>query len=83
MVSLSGNHALVVGFDEQLQMDFNIDRVVYVFEREPELNNWYQKHIIDLGDVAFGSSIDLDDQTALIGQTPDLAPGNAYVVRIN
>ena len=83
MVSLRGNHALVVGFDEQLQMDFNIDRVVYVFEREPELNNWYQKHIIDLGDVAFGSSIDLDDHTALIGQTPDLAPGNAYVVRIN
>lgn len=83
MVSLRGDHALVVGFDEQLQMKFNIDRVVYVFEREPELNDWYQKHIIDLGDVAFGSSIDLDDRTALIGQTPDMAPGNAYVVKIN
>jgi len=83
MVSLSGDHALVVGFDEQLQMDFNIDRVVYLFEYEPEQGDWYQKHIIDLGDVAFGSSIDLDDHTAVIGQTPDLAPGNAYVVRIN
>ena len=83
MVSLSGDHALVVGFDEQLQMNFNIDRVVYLFEYEPEPDDWYQKHIIDLGDVAFGSSIDLDNRTAVIGQTPDQAPGNAYVVRIN
>lgn len=81
-VSLRGDHALVVGFDEQLQMDRNIDRVVYVFERDPEENHWRQKTIIDLGNVAFGSDIDLDDSVAVIGQAPETDHGMAYIVKI-
>ena len=83
VVSLRDNHALVVGFDEQLRMDINIDRVVYLFEFDPAASKWYQKHIIDVGDVAFGSAIDLDKNAALIGQADEGAPGNAYVVLIH
>lgn len=33
-VALEGDRVLAVGYDEQLQFEFNIDRVVYVFEYE-------------------------------------------------
>ncbi len=82
-VALSGNHALVVGFDEQLRMNFNIDRVVYLFERNPDTGDWFQKHIIDVGDVAFASSIDLDGDVAVIGHAGDQIIGNAYIVLVH
>lgn len=82
-VALSGNHALVVGFDEQLRMNFNIDRVVYLFERNPDTGDWFQKHIIDVGDVAFASSIDLDGDVAVIGHAGDQIVGNAYIVLVH
>ena len=81
LVSLSGDHALVVGFDEQLRFEFNIDRVVYLFERGPS-GRWYQKHIIDVGEVAFGSAVDLNRGKAIIGQASDQLPGQAFVVLI-
>ncbi len=82
-VALHGDRALVVGFDEQLRMNFNIDRVVYLFERNPDTGDWFQKHIIDVGDVAFASSIDLDGDIAVIGQAADEMTGTAYIVLVH
>ncbi len=82
-VSIKGDRALVVGYDEQLSFEFNIDRVVYVFEYLSETDTWEQLHIIDVGDVAFGASLDLDDGYALIGQASEQHAGLAYVVRIH
>ncbi len=81
LVSIKGDHALIVGFDEQLEFEFNIDRVVYLFERRRS-GRWLQKHIIDVGDVSFGSAIDLNSGEAIVGQASDRQPGQAYVVTI-
>lgn len=78
-ISLTGEHALVVGFDEQLQFDFNIDRVVYVFSPD-ESGAWSQRQVIDLGETHFGSAIDADGALAVIGSAADGRPGAAYVV---
>lgn len=82
LVSLSGNRALVVGFDEQLSQKINIDRVVYLFTYDDEDKAWSQKHIIDIGDNAFGSALDLAQGSAVIGQTSDQKIGRAYIVHI-
>lgn len=82
LVSLEGDHALIVGFEEQLSFEFNIDRVVYLFEYDPDKAAWRQKHIIDVGDVAFGSSLNLGPGAAIIGQASDQRAGQAYVVLI-
>lgn len=82
-VALHGDRALVAGYDEQLSFEFNINRVVYVFGHFPDTGAWEQVHIIDVGQVAFGSALDLDDGFALIGQASEQEPGLAYVVRIH
>lgn len=82
-VSLAGNRALVVGYDEQLRQDFNIDRVVYIFEHDPETDTWAYQNIVDIGEVAFGTSVDIDGKIALIGHASERAPGAAYVVRLH
>ena len=82
LVSLSGNRALVVGFDEQLSQKNNIDRVVYLFKYDEDADEWSQKHIIDIGDNAFGSALDLTIGSAVIGQASDQKIGRAYIVRI-
>lgn len=82
-VALQGGYALVVGFDEQLGLDFNIDRVVYVFRRDEGTGRWRQRHIIDIGEVAFGSALDFDGGVALIGNVSDRRAGEAYVVRVH
>ena len=80
-VALSGSRLLIVGYAEQINLPYNIDRVVYVFNRL--LNGeWRQQHIIDVGNTGFGVSIDLDDQTALIGEASDDKRGAAYIVRL-
>ena len=79
-VALSGDRALVVGYDEQLRLDFNVDRVVYVYMRKNQ--QWHYQGIIDIGQVAFGTSVDLDGHTAIIGASSAAAPGAAYVIRI-
>jgi hypothetical protein len=82
VVAMHGDRALVVGFDEQLRMDINIDRVVYLFAPDGAAGAWRQKQIIDVGDNAFGSAIDLTDGAAVIGQASETEPGTAYVVLI-
>ena len=79
-VALSGDRALVVGYDEQLRLNYNVDRVVYVFRRQDD--QWSYQGIIDIGEFAFASSMDLDGAYALIGASSSEAPGAAYVIRI-
>lgn len=80
-VALQGGRALVVGFDEQLGFDFNIDRVVYVFACDAT-GHWAQQQIIDIGEVGFAAAVALDAGHALIGDATDHRPGAAYVVRV-
>ena len=81
-VALGGDHALVAGYDEQLGLTFNIDRVVYVFGYKPARGAWRQGQVLDVGEVAFGSAIDHDGRFAVIGQASDTHAGKAYVVRL-
>ena len=79
-VSLGSGRALVTGYDEQLGLDFNIDRVVYVFERRGD-GRWLQRQILDVGDVSFGTAIDHQGESALVGHvSPGRDPGAAYVI---
>ncbi|NNE70675.1 MAG: hypothetical protein HKN29_09985 [Rhodothermales bacterium] len=78
-VGLSGDIAAVVGFDEQLKLEFNIDRVVFVFHLQPD-GVWKQTQIIDVGEVYFGAALALDDHRAAVGQASEDAAGNVYVV---
>lgn len=82
VVSLDGDRALIAGYDEQLGHEFNIDRVVYVFEPDPEQGTWSQQHVVDIGEVAFGTAVDLDGAMALIGNASEAKPGAAYVVKL-
>ncbi len=81
-VSLSGNRALVVGYDEQLRRNHNIDRVVYIFEYDTGTNTWAYQNIVDIGEVAFGTSVDIDGTVAIIGHASGGKPGAAYVVSV-
>lgn len=80
-VAIDGEYALVAAYDEQLGLDFNIHRVVYVFKRTTT-GEWTQRQVIDVGDVAFGASLDVDAGYAVIGSAADARPGAAYVVRL-
>jgi hypothetical protein len=80
-VSIRDEWALVTGYDEQLGQDFNIDRVVYVY-KQSEDGSWAQRTIIDIGEVAFGASIDQDGSTAIISSVPEDEPGAVYVVQL-
>lgn len=79
-VALGPDLALVAGFDEQLELDFNVDQVVYVFARSDR--DWTQRRVLDVGESAFGASLALDGDTALIGQAADGLPGQAYVATL-
>ncbi len=82
-VALSTDRALVAGYDEQLRLNYNVDRVVYVYAQEPETGAWSYRSIIDLGTVAFGSSLDLEGRIAVIGAASGGVPGAAYVVHLH
>lgn len=82
-VVLEDGRALVVGYDEQLDQAYNIDRVVFVFERDAAGGSWRQRHVIDIGETEFGAAIDADDGYAIIGSSGDAGPGAAYVVRVH
>lgn len=79
-VALYGDRALVVGYDEQLRLNFNVDRVAYIFARSN--GQWHYQGIIDIGEAAFGNSIDLYKQTALIGAAGSTDAGAVYVIQI-
>lgn len=80
-VAIDGNYALIAAYDEQLGLDINVDRVVYVFKRS-DSGEWKHHQIIDVGEIAFGASLDVDDGYAVIGSASDTAPGAVYVVRL-
>ena len=79
-VALYEDRALVVGYDEQLRLNFNVDRVVYIYARHN--GQWQYQGIIDIGEASFGSSIDLYGKTALIGAAGGADAGKAYVIQI-
>ncbi len=79
-VALYKDRALVVGYDEQLRLNFNVDRVVYIYARHD--GQWSYQGIIDIGEAAFGNSIDLYENTALVGAAGSSGAGRAYVIRI-
>lgn len=80
-VSISGDLAVVVGFDEQLKLEFNIDRVAFVFGRAPD-GSWIQRRIVDVGEVYFGAAIDLEGDRLVIGQASEKEPGAVYMATV-
>ena len=81
-VSLDADCALVVGYDEQLGLSRNIDRVVFVFTRDPDTGTFRQSRVIDIGHVSFGSSVDHKGPFAVIGRASEQVAGAAYVARL-
>jgi len=81
LVRISGDRLAAVGYDEQLAMDRNIDRIVYVFSLSED-GEWRQTQVVDVGDTAFASSLDLVGRLALIGKAGDAVAGEAYVSRL-
>ncbi len=77
-VALSDGRAAIVGFDEQLQFDFNIDRIVYVFEAEGD-GRWVERRILDVGHRYFGSAVAIDGPIVAVSDVSDEAPGEVYV----
>ncbi len=81
-VALERSWALVTGYGEQLNKDFNIDRVVYVFRRRGG-REWQQRTILDIGQVDFGAALDLSGAMALVSSVPPEGPGSAYIVQLH
>lgn len=82
-VSLSDDRAIVAGYDEQLRLDINVDRVVYIFGYDAERDEWTYRSIVDIGTVAFGAALDLDNNVALIGAASEHEAGAAYIVKLH
>lgn len=80
-VALGDDVVLVSGFDEQLELNINVDQVVYVFESTKD--GWRQRRVLDVGESAFGAAIALDGNRALIGQAAEGLPGQAYIATIS
>ncbi len=78
-VGPEGTRALVVGYTEQIRMETNVDRVVYVFRYAGEAG-WVKQQVLDVGEWAFGAAVALDGRTALVGSASDGAPGAAYAI---
>ncbi|MDA1027623.1 MAG: hypothetical protein O3B41_01035 [Bacteroidetes bacterium] len=81
LVSMSGDHVLIVGFDEQLELSINVDRVVYVFHNS--MGEWRQRNTLDVGNPFFGSALSFTGKTAVIGQSSENTPGQVYSVDFN
>jgi len=80
-VALKGDYALIVGYDEQLGFSFNVDRVVYLFKHGAD-GKWRQVREIDVGEVAFGTAVDVGENWALIGQASEREAGSVYVINL-
>jgi hypothetical protein len=80
-VSVEQDWALITGYDEQLDKEFNIDRVVYVFRRRGN-RAWRQRTILDVGQVDFGAALAQNGSMALVSSVPDGGPGTVYVVQL-
>ena len=81
-VSVGGTWALATGYDEQLDKEFNIDRVVYVFRRR-EGEAWTQHTILDVGEVDFGAALDQNRGMVLVSSVPPDGPGTVYVAQLH
>ncbi|SHK87699.1 hypothetical protein [Rhodothermus profundi] len=81
VLAFDGRRALVSGFDEQLGLDFNVDRVVYVFVRTAD--RWCFWRRIDPGEKAFGAALSLHGDRALVGVPRESAPGAAYLMPLD
>jgi hypothetical protein len=79
-VSIEKDWLLVTGYDEQLDKEFNIDRVVYVFRREE--GAWRQHTILDVGQVDFGAALAQNGSMVLVSSVPSDGPGTVYVVQL-
>ncbi len=82
-VAIGADRALVVGYDEQLRLQYNVHRVVYVYGLDPDTGTWTYRSIIDLGEAAFGTALDLDGRLAVIGAASGEIAGAAYVVHLH
>jgi len=82
LVRVSGDRILAVGYDEQLALEVNIDRIAYAFRFDPSEQAWTLEQVVDVGDTSFASAIDLDGAMALIGHAGDGKAGQAYIVRL-
>lgn len=80
-VSLHEDRALVTGYDEQLGKQTNIDRVVYVFARGPD-GSWREQTILDVGEVDFGTALDLDGRMAVVSSVSGSEKGTVYIARL-
>ncbi len=80
-VAISTDRAIVSGYDEQLRLQYNVHRVVYVYALND--GEWQYKNIIDLGEVNFGSAVDIDGRVAVIGAASGDIHGAAYVVQLH
>jgi len=80
-VSVDDGWALVTGYDEQLDKEFNIDRVVYVFRRRAG-RRWRQHTILDVGQVDFGAALDQNGSMVLVSTVPADGPGTVYVAQL-
>jgi len=81
LVTISGDFVLIVGFDEQLELSFNVDRVVYVYQKTA--TSWRQRTILDVGNPFFGTSLAMSGPNAIIGQSSEGRPGHAYAITFN
>ena len=82
IVSVEEGWVLATGYDEQLDKEFNIDRVVYVFRRR-EGEGWTQHTILDVGEVDFGAALDQNKGMVLVSSVPPDEPGTVYVVQLH
>lgn len=79
-VALDGDRFLAVAYDEQIGLDFNVDRIVHVFA--PETTGWAATQVVDVGDAYFASDLDVQGRMALVGHARSGAPGAAYLVML-
>ena len=57
--------------------------MVYIFEYDTATNTWAYKNIVDIGEVAFGTAVDIDGSIAIIGHASGGKPGAAYVISVH
>ncbi|WP_228702816.1 Kelch repeat-containing protein [Salisaeta longa] len=80
LVAADGPWLLATGYDEQLDKEFNIDRVVYVYKRTAR--GWSQRLILDIGQVDFGAALAVDRGTAIVSHVPETGAGVVYVAQL-
>ncbi|MEQ9104673.1 MAG: hypothetical protein RIE53_08250 [Rhodothermales bacterium] len=81
LVQLGEQRLVAVGYDEQLELDVNIDRIAYVFTETQE-RDWTQSQVIDVGRSSFATAVEMEGRIIFLGQTSDDLPGQVWVAQI-